>query len=185
MKLETEDKSLNVEKKITEVNDFDMYVKEDKSPVSENRQEPVTPKEQEYETSIEEVVGISFEFKPLKPAEEEKKEMPVTNAVEDSNPMNKFEVHTEKPQELQTADDREMYSRSQDRTKRLRELSIKIRSQQGLEEMEKEPAYKRRNVELSEVKPSSESEVSRLVLGEDEEKKTELKNNSFLHDNVD
>ena len=163
---------------------FDMYVKEDKTPV-ESKQEPIAPKKDEYVTKIEEVDGFSFEFKTLKPAEEEKKETPVTNTVEETNPVNKYEIPTEKPLQLQTPDDREMYSRSQDRTKKLRELSIKIRTQQGLEEVEKEPAYKRRNVELSDVKPSSESEVSKLMLGEDEEKKTELKNNSFLHDNVD
>jgi cell division protein FtsZ len=69
--------------------------------------------------------------------------------------------------------------------RRLRELSIKLKSPGGLAEIETEPAYKRKNVELTDVKLSSESEVSRFMLGEDDEKKTELKNNTFLHDNVD
>ena len=52
--------------------------------------------------------------------------------------------------------------------------------------MENVPAYIRRNVELSEVKPSNESEVSRFTLGEGPDSKGDLRsNNSFLHDNVD
>ena len=55
--------------------------------------------------------------------------------------------------------------------------------------MENVPAYKRRNVELDEVNPSSESDVSKYTLWESEEdnggKRTGLSdNNSFLHDNV-
>ena len=56
--------------------------------------------------------------------------------------------------------------------------------------MENEPAYKRRNVELDEVKESSDPSISRYTLWENEDdngdKQTGLSdNNSFLHDNVD
>lgn len=80
----------------------------------------------------------------------------------------------------------EVFIKSQERIKKLKELSMKIKTAKGLTELEKEPAYLRKNVVLSNVTPSSESHVSRYTLGEDEEKKVELKqNNSFLHDNVD
>ncbi len=74
-----------------------------------------------------------------------------------------------------------------DRFSKLRAFNFKImKSAQGLSEMENIPAYKRREVDLSEVPHSSESSVSRFTLGEGEDGKTELKqNNSFLHDNVD
>jgi cell division protein FtsZ len=76
--------------------------------------------------------------------------------------------------------------RSNERIQRLKELSMKIRSPEGLKEMENIPAYQRRNVSLTDVTPSSESEVSRYTLTENDEKKVEIKsNNSFLHDNVD
>ena len=63
---------------------------------------------------------------------------------------------------------------------------MKIKTAQGLSELEKEPAYLRKNVVLAETIPSSESHISRYTLSEDENKRVELKqNNSFLHDNVD
>ncbi|HQH18723.1 MAG TPA: cell division protein FtsZ [Bacteroidales bacterium] len=80
----------------------------------------------------------------------------------------------------------EVLRKSQERIKKLRELSMKIKTAQGLSELEKEPAYLRKNVVLAEVTPSSESHISRYTLSEDENKRVELKqNNSFLHDNVD
>ena len=57
----------------------------------------------------------------------------------------------------------------------------------GLNEMESQPAYLRKNITLSNVPHSSDSQVSRYTLSkEEEDKSAEIKpNNSFLHDNVD
>ncbi|MFC1733395.1 cell division protein FtsZ [candidate division KSB1 bacterium] len=83
-------------------------------------------------------------------------------------------------------EDNDIAEKSLERIKRLRDMSYKLKTPEGLSEYENEPAFKRRNVELKDVKPSSESEISRYTLSENEEKKTEMKNNnSFLHDNVD
>ena len=76
--------------------------------------------------------------------------------------------------------------KTHERIRRLKELSIKIKSPGGINDLEKEPAYKRRNITLDETPHSSESNVSRYTLSEDEDNKTNLRqNNSFLHDNVD
>ena len=77
-----------------------------------------------------------------------------------------------------------------ERLERIKKATQKLRSPLGLNEMENVPAYKRRNIELDDVNPSSESEVSKYTLweseGDDGEKRTGLSdNNSFLHDNVD
>ena len=77
-----------------------------------------------------------------------------------------------------------------ERLERIKKATQKLRSPLGLNEMENVPAYKRRNVELDDVNPSSESDVSKYTLWESEddngEKRTGLSdNNSFLHDNVD
>tara|TARA_B100000989_G_scaffold5281_1_gene3665 strand:- start:104 stop:1753 length:1650 start_codon:yes stop_codon:yes gene_type:complete len=77
-----------------------------------------------------------------------------------------------------------------ERLERIKKATQKLRSPLGLNEMENVPAYKRRNIELDEVNPSSESDVSKYTLWESEddngEKRTGLSdNNSFLHDNVD
>lgn len=75
--------------------------------------------------------------------------------------------------------------KAQEREQRLRDLSLKLKTPEGLQDLEKEPAYLRRNVTLSKVPSSAESHVSRYTLI-DSEGKTQIKsNNSFLHDNVD
>ena len=89
-------------------------------------------------------------------------------------------------QSLPTAED-ELFRRSRERIMRLKENSYKMNTPSGIAELENQPAYKRRNVVLNNVPPSSESNVSRFTLTTDEtEKKTELRtNNPFLHDRVD
>lgn len=80
----------------------------------------------------------------------------------------------------------EQLKKAQDRVAKLKELSFKLKSPNGLTELENEPAYKRRNINLDPTPHSSESQVSRYTLSEGDDKKVEIKpNNSFLHDNVD
>ena len=79
---------------------------------------------------------------------------------------------------------------SDERLERIRKATEKLRSPLGLNEMESEPAYKRRNVDLKDVQYSDEQSSSRYTLWENindnGEKETGLSdNNSFLHDNVD
>ena len=80
--------------------------------------------------------------------------------------------------------------KSIERISKLRQLSEKLKSHTPIEsnlyELESVPAYKRRNVSLSEVTPSGESQVAKYMLSENPDKSVELKNgNSFLHKNVD
>ncbi|WP_158795212.1 cell division protein FtsZ [Pedobacter sp. L105] len=76
--------------------------------------------------------------------------------------------------------------KSKERIMRLKDLSMKLRTTNGLQELENEPAYKRKQMQLQQVPHSSESQVSRFTLSNDEDGTTEIRpNNSFLHDNVD
>ena len=81
----------------------------------------------------------------------------------------------------------EMFRRSRERIMKLKELSYRMNTPNGIADLEKEPAYKRRNIVLNNVPASSESNVSRFTLSTDEnEKRTELRtNNPYLHDRVD
>lgn len=72
-----------------------------------------------------------------------------------------------------------------DRAQKLEEMSLKIKTAEGLAELEKQPAYLRRKVELHDPSPSSETEVSRYTLIKNENGVEMKQNNSFLHDNVD
>jgi len=56
----------------------------------------------------------------------------------------------------------------------------------NIDEIEKEPAYKRQNVELEENPSSADNSQSRTTIDADENDGIQLRsNNSFLHDNVD
>jgi cell division protein FtsZ len=117
--------------------------------------------------------------------EEQKEEKTVFQLDGDEQPEDSdtpFHIERKVPEDHQT--------RVTNRLSTIRENSLKLRTPGGLTELEKEPAYKRKNVDLTSVPHSSESEVSRYTLSEEQdesgERSVELKrNNPFLHDNVD
>jgi cell division protein FtsZ len=76
---------------------------------------------------------------------------------------------------------------AQERIKKLKELTLKMKTPEGLASLEKESAWQRKQLNLeNSSNPSSESQVSRYTLGTDDNKNIEIRpNNSFLHDNVD
>lgn len=78
----------------------------------------------------------------------------------------------------------ELEKSSAHRSHMLKQLSM-IRPE-NIDEMEKEPAYIRKKLELDESTPSSDSVISKYTLGEDSKNNPLIKSdNSFLHDNVD
>jgi len=89
--------------------------------------------------------------------------------------------------ESELTKEEEMYKRSRERIMRLRELNFKMSTPSGINDLEREPAYKRKNVSLDNVPNSAESNISRLTLSLDEnDRNPEIRaNNSFLHDRVD
>jgi len=108
--------------------------------------------------------------------------------TEDIEPVQKIERITPQKDYSLNMEQEEINKKAMERVQRLKELSINIKQKtpEEIDQMERMPAYLRRNVELSDVKHSSESEVSKFTLGEDGENNGEIKtNNSFLHDNVD
>ena len=75
---------------------------------------------------------------------------------------------------------------AQDRIRKLKDITLRMKSPEGLAALEKQTAFERKNIILENKMPSLESNVSRYTLFEDENKKIEIRpNNSFLHDNVD
>lgn len=80
----------------------------------------------------------------------------------------------------------EQQKRSQDRLSRIQEYTQKLKKADGIQELENEPAFVRRNISLDESVPSKEDNNSRFSVGKDSEGNSSLNsNNSFLHDNVD
>ncbi len=75
--------------------------------------------------------------------------------------------------------------RADERRRKLKDFNYKFQNNiNSIDEIEKEPAYKRQGIDLTES--SNDSKVSRTTLGEDSNDEIQLRsNNSFLHDNVD
>lgn len=75
--------------------------------------------------------------------------------------------------------------RSEERRKKLKEFNYKFHNNiSKIDELEKEPAYKRSGIELS--KPQINITNSRISVGTDSNDDLQLRsNNSYLHDNVD
>lgn len=83
----------------------------------------------------------------------------------------------------------EQQKRTKERMERIQSYTSKLKTSSGLSDLEKEPAYKRKNVAINDIPHSSEDQMSKFTLSEETEdgkRKFGLKeNNSFLHDNVD
>jgi len=72
------------------------------------------------------------------------------------------------------------------RQSRLKAMSMKLHSVQGLEELERQPAYLRRGTKLQDdTAENPDKEVSRYALNSDGKQSGLTTGNSFLHDNVD
>lgn len=75
---------------------------------------------------------------------------------------------------------------AQERIRKLKDITLKMKSPEGLAALEKQTAFERKNISLENKTPSTESNISRYTLSENDDKKIEIRpNNSFLHDNVD
>jgi cell division protein FtsZ len=120
---------------------------------------------------------------------------PVADARNNDSNVIKHDLYTDNTSQppnqsnssQQMTQEDEMYQRSRERIFRLKEISMRLNSPSGIADMEKEPAYKRRNVKFDNTPASSDSSVSRYTLSMDEsQNKPELRpNNPFLHDRVD
>jgi len=75
--------------------------------------------------------------------------------------------------------------RADERREKMKAFNYKFNTSK-IEEIEKEPAYKRQGVNLNDVAHSSDVQSSRTTIGLDDNDEVQLRsNNSYLHDNVD
>jgi cell division protein FtsZ len=106
-------------------------------------------------------------------------EFVINDVTEESEVQNnKFDINSRE----------EQIRLAQDRIKKLKELTLKMKTPEGLAHLEKESAWQRKQLNLDNTNsnPSTDSQVSRYTLGKDENNNPEIRpNNSFLHDNVD
>jgi cell division protein FtsZ len=92
-------------------------------------------------------------------------------------------VNLEEPKRMLSPE--EQMRKVQERVARIQEFTSKLKRPEGIIEFENEPAFVRRNIALQQTQPSATEQVSRFGITADTEGNSSLRNNSFLHDNVD
>lgn len=147
---------------------------EDEKTVNTPLIEIVSENLQHEEPEIKSEIIIKTETRDIKPE-------PVQYSIrENQMPLvhdntNNFISNEDKLEHINRTDD--------DRLKRLKSMSMKLNN---LEELEKVPAYMRRDVELKEAPQSGDTQYSKFTVQQNENEGMEIKkNNTFLHDNVD
>lgn len=159
----------------------------------EQESEPYLQNPKEEESGSEKQSVIEFDLRPKKPkkqvTEEDKEAFEPYLKQKEQQEQPSGNSTNPNPSEPQRTFE-EQKAEAQKRVKNLSEMGNRLRSPNALSEMEKEPAYRRRQIQLNDVPHSSESQVSRYTLGEEEDEEGKKRgglssNNSFLHDNVD
>jgi cell division protein FtsZ len=142
--------------------------------------------------SLEEYMELENDLLNSKPAAAVVVEEPI---AEELNITMKQQSETAKPQSFVTnfedispvemTIEETLKHRADDRRRKLKEFNYKFHNNPSkIEELEKEPAYKRLGVDLSNNTQADTN--SRMSIGTDSNDDTQLRsNNSFLHDNVD
>ena len=103
-----------------------------------------------------------------------------TRTVSQPNP----ETSSDEEDPLNTPISKLLRERTEERKQKMKEFNYKFKnSPSRIDEIEKQPAYKRMGIDLDETK--HESNISRTSVNTDEDGIELRRNNSFLHDNVD
>jgi cell division protein FtsZ len=134
------------------------------------------PIEKTAEPNSLEASLISMEQRISAPAKTQ-----VVNELPKDEPFLRFEKINTPTTAAPTLNAERFQAHSADRIQQLRDLSAKVKTAEGLEEIERVPAYMRRQVNLVEPVHSSTSEANRFNLTED----GHVVKNRFFNDNVD
>lgn len=129
-----------------------------------------------FEEEKETREASTFEFDDLKP----------TNKYSHYNHYSYQEPYIrDEKDEMGEEERRKQAEKEKRRRERLRSHNVKLNNPKNIIELENEPAYMRRGVELDNVPESSEQQMSKWTISDDEEPILKEGGNSFLHDNVD
>ncbi|MDR6302066.1 cell division protein FtsZ [Mesonia maritima] len=157
--------------------------------VQSNFQSEKQTEEKRY--SLEDYMELEKDLEQAKPTP--KKEEPAEDKT------SKFEVKTTSNEQQKSASEdneeidpfnnpisEDLIARAAERRARMKNFNYKFRNNSNIDEIEKQPAYKRAGLDLDNDKPGSQEKLSRTSLSNDSnDEMTFRSNNSFLHDNVD
>ena len=179
----TPEVEINESTVIHELND----ISEEISPVvNETESEVNFEKNETYESKKE----VEFDWEVTSVSQDESSPFVAETSVESSQaPVIQYELEDETdfvapaPRSAMSPEEHQM--KSQERVNRIKEYTAKLKMADGITAFETEPAYVRRNIQLSDESASTEKQVSKFGLSDDSDGNTRLRGNSFLHDNVD
>ncbi len=137
--------------------------------------------------SLEDYMEKERELAEAKPIDKDEPRL-----VENHQPPQKEEQGRKDDGEVEEIDplnspiSKELITRAAERRAHMKKFNYKFRKSSNIEEIEKQPAYKRAGVELNGVdSQNADQRLSRTTIGEEDEEPKIRSNNSFLHDNVD
>lgn len=182
---------LNVEKEPKTIEDIDINEIEVIGHVEVKP--PVEKKEERVYFNLEEYSQLEDQLMNAKKPEVEVKEVQVEEELQinvrtETAPVSEIEVVDAKEVSPLHLTISELQKRSQDRKEKMKQFNYKFSNnvKQNVDEIEKEPAYKRMGVELDKTTSSADNNQSKTTLSVDGNDELQLRsNNSFLHDNVD
>jgi len=134
----------------------------------------------------QEIENHLSEAKPVEVKEEADEEIVFETKTIDSPEITETEKNAP-ADPLNTPISKLLSDRTEIRKKHMKEFNYKFNNKSShIDEIEKQPAYKRMGIDLDETVKDDDASISRTSVGNTDDDDIELRsNNSFLHDNVD
>lgn len=180
-----QEREFNGQQDIFVNNDVDFYTTDDPqmiTPIQEEIVEKVENKNEVIRYSLEDYMDVEESLSKSAPAQVEEEDFGFTVRTEKSIPNS---IHnSDEVSPMDTSINDILKSRAEERKRKMKDFNYKFNNANAqLNDLEKEPAYKRMGVDLH---SNQTSQSSRMSLGSDSNNDMQLRsNNSFLHDNVD
>jgi cell division protein FtsZ len=167
----------NTEKEEVKYELFDDELTEEPSFVAPSLEWEVQPTEQPTFDFTSEPVHVTTPSSTVQPTTEQEVIRHQLDDEADESPKSYRIQSTVLPEEIAR--------RNEDRVSKIQEITSRIQNAESIAEYESQPAYLRRNVEVNDERPSQDNNVSRFGLSGSGNGDSGLRNNSYLHDNVD
>jgi cell division protein FtsZ len=167
----------NTEKEEVKYELFDDELTEEPSFVAPSLEWEVQPTEQPTFDFTSEPVHVTTPSSTVQPTTEQEVIRHQLDDEADESPKSYRIQSTVLPEEIAR--------RNEERVSKIQEITSRIQNAESIAEYESQPAYLRRNVEVKDERPSQDNNVSRFGLSDNGNGDSGLRNNSYLHDNVD
>ena len=155
-------------------------------------QAPSSSEEKRY--SLEDYMELEDNLQNAKPSSKPRKIQEETSSfqVKTAEKKEENDVRESKAEAEEEIDpfnnpiSEDLIARAAERRARMKKFNYKFRNNANIDEIEKQPAYKRAGVDLDKDHPAAQEKLSRTSISKDSNDETTFRsNNSFLHDNVD